>query len=80
MLDNNTVSKLREMKMGVMAKAFQGQLAKTNSELSFEERVGLIVDAEYISRKKQPADPPDPKCRVLHARSLRGGYRVPSRP
>jgi DNA replication protein DnaC len=52
MLDNNTVSKLREMKMGVMAAAFQQQLTdKAISELSFEERVGLMVDAEWTSRK-----------------------------
>jgi DNA replication protein DnaC len=52
MLDNNTVSKLKEMKMGVMAANFQRQLAdKAVSELSFEERVGLIVDAEWMSRK-----------------------------
>jgi DNA replication protein DnaC len=52
MLDNNTVSKLREMKMGVMATAFERQLAdKSISELSFEERVGLMVDAEWTSRR-----------------------------
>ncbi len=52
MLDNNTVSKLRKMKMGVMAAAFSRQLSdKAVSELSFEERVGLMVDAEWISRK-----------------------------
>jgi DNA replication protein DnaC len=52
MLDNNTVSKLCEMKMGAMADAFQKQLAnKAVSELSFEERVGLMVDAEWTSRK-----------------------------
>jgi DNA replication protein DnaC len=52
MLDNNTVSKLREMKMSVMATAFQRQLAdKAVSELSYEERVGLMVDAEWTSRK-----------------------------
>jgi DNA replication protein DnaC len=52
MLDQNTVSKLREMKMGVMATSFQRQLAdKGISELSFEERVGLIVDAEWTARK-----------------------------
>jgi DNA replication protein DnaC len=52
MLDNNTVSKLREMKMGVMATAFNRQLAdKSVSELSFEERVGLMVDAEWTARK-----------------------------
>ena len=52
MLDNNTVSKLREMRMSTMAVAFQRQLIeKSASELSFEERVGLMVDAEWISRK-----------------------------
>jgi len=57
MLDNNTVSKLREMKMSVMATAFQRQLAdKTASELSYEERVGLMVDAEYTSRKNNRLD------------------------
>jgi DNA replication protein DnaC len=57
MLDNNTVSKLREMKMGVMATAFHQQLAdKAISELSFEERVGLMVDAEWTSRKNNRLD------------------------
>jgi len=52
MLDNNTASKLREMKMGVMATAFNRQLSdKAVSELSFEERVGLMVDAEWTSRR-----------------------------
>ena len=52
MLDYNTVSKLKEMKMGVMATAFNRQLAdKSVAELSFEERVGLMVDAEWTSRK-----------------------------
>ena len=52
MLDYNTVSKLKEMRMSVMAAAFQQQLAdKSFSELSYEERVGLIVDAEWMSRK-----------------------------
>ena len=52
MLDYNTVSKLKEMKMSVMATAFNRQLAdKAVYELSFEERVGLMVDAEYTARK-----------------------------
>jgi len=38
--------------MGVMAAAFQQQLTdKAMSQLSFEERVGLMVDTEWISRK-----------------------------
>jgi len=52
MLDNNTVCKLCDMKMGVMAKSFQRQLEdRAFLELSFEERVGLMVDAEWTSRK-----------------------------
>jgi DNA replication protein DnaC len=52
MLDNNTISKLREMKMGVMATAFRSQIGDSAfSGLSFEERVGLIVDAEWTSRQ-----------------------------
>ena len=52
MLDYNTASKLKEMKLSVMAKAFQDQLGgKAFAELSFEERVGMMVDAEYTSRR-----------------------------
>jgi len=52
MLNNNTASKLREMKMSAMARSFEEQLVNmTISELSFEERFGLLVDAEYTTRK-----------------------------
>ena len=52
MLDNNTISKLREMKMGVMASALSDQLSNNAMrELSFEERIGLIVDAEWTARQ-----------------------------
>jgi DNA replication protein DnaC len=52
MLDHNTVSKLREMKMSAMAVAFHDQLGNNSFlEMSFEERVGLMVDAEWTSRQ-----------------------------
>ena len=52
MLDNNTVSKLHEMKLSVIAAAFQRQLRENNfKEMSFEERFGLLVDAEWTARK-----------------------------
>jgi DNA replication protein DnaC len=52
MLDNNTVQKLHEMKLGVMAAAFQKQLEdQAFAGMSFEERFGLIVDTEWASRK-----------------------------
>jgi DNA replication protein DnaC len=52
MLSENTQSKLHDMKLSVMAKTFKEQLNNNNiNELSFEERFGLIVDAEWIARK-----------------------------
>ena len=52
MLSNTTVSKLHEMKLSVMAASFQQQLdTSVSAELGFEERFGLLVDAEWASRK-----------------------------
>ena len=52
MLQNTTVTKLHEMKLGMMAASFQAQLNDSaTSELSFEDRFGLLVDAEWVSRK-----------------------------
>jgi DNA replication protein DnaC len=52
MLNNATAAKLREMKMGVMARSFEKQMRDTGiSELSFEERFGIIVDEEYTTRR-----------------------------
>jgi len=52
MLTNETVSKLYEMHMGTMARAFSAQLTDSQfSELSFEERFSILVDAEWSSRK-----------------------------
>lgn len=52
MLDNMTVQKLHEMKLGVMAAKFKGQMDENAvKELSFEERFGCLVDAEWASRK-----------------------------
>jgi DNA replication protein DnaC len=52
MLDNNTVTKLQEMKLSTMAAAFQRQVDdKSVIELSFEERFGMLVDSEWTFRK-----------------------------
>lgn len=52
MLNHNTVSKLQEMKLSTMATFFQKQLAdNTAAELSFEDRFGMLVDAEWTARK-----------------------------
>lgn len=52
MLTENTISKLREIRMGTMAEAFRDQLTNPEiSALSFEDRFGLLVDAEWTTRK-----------------------------
>ena len=52
MLSENTVSKLHEMKLSVMASAFREQSMDNNfTSMSFEERFGLLVDIEWVSRK-----------------------------
>ena len=52
MLTENTISKLYEMKLSVMAQKYKEQLTDTAvSTLSHEDRVGLMVDAEWATRK-----------------------------
>ena len=52
MLTENTVSKLREMHLSVMAAAYKEQLSDSSFQsMSFEDRVSLIVDKEWNSRK-----------------------------
>lgn len=52
MMTQNTITKLQEMHLTVMAKALKEQLTDPGmNALSFEDRVGLIVDSEWSSRK-----------------------------
>lgn len=52
MLTGNTITKLQEMHLTVMAKALKDQLSDPSmNSLSFEDRVGLMVDQEWSSRK-----------------------------
>ena len=52
MLHHNTIAKLQEMRLGTMATSFQKQLeSNATSVLSFEDRFGLLVDAEWTARK-----------------------------
>jgi DNA replication protein DnaC len=54
MLINHTLEKLRAMKLFGMADALQHQLDQPNiSELSFEERLGLLVDMEATKRENK---------------------------
>jgi DNA replication protein DnaC len=52
MLNETTITKLQEMKLGVMAKTLREQMGDSDfNNIPFEERLGLIVDAEWNTRK-----------------------------
>ena len=52
MLTETTVPKLREMRLSVMANALKDQLADPQFQsMDFEDRIGLLVDAEWNARK-----------------------------
>ena len=52
MLSENTLTKLHEIRLSVMAQRFRQQLLDpAMNTLAFEERFGLLVDAEWAARK-----------------------------
>ncbi len=54
MLTPDTIEKMNAMKLFGMVSAFENQLSSSEyKELSFEERVGLLVDAEWTAREQR---------------------------
>jgi len=54
MLSEPTMIKLHAMRLSVMADDWQAQQADPQiATLSFDERFGLLVDAEYIARENR---------------------------
>jgi DNA replication protein DnaC len=54
MLTQQTLDKMNAMKLFGMADAFQQQLgAGEHARLSFEERLGLLIDAEWTAREQR---------------------------
>jgi DNA replication protein DnaC len=52
MLNNATLSQLRDMGLSTMASCFKEQQEKTGiNSLAFEERFGILVEAEWLSRR-----------------------------
>jgi len=52
MLCETTITKLHEIRLSIMAQHFRQQLINPAlNEMSFEERFGLLVDAEWSGRK-----------------------------
>jgi DNA replication protein DnaC len=57
MINETTITKLHEMRLTYMADSFRTQMQDTTFDgLSFEERFGLIVDAEWNRRKNNHLD------------------------
>lgn len=63
MFNNPTVEKLRDMKLKVMAQMLRDS-DPSLKELSFEERLGIMVEKEWLSRKNSRIK------RLLHNASL----------
>lgn len=54
MLSQPTIDKLREMKLKAFASALEEQRTdKTMADLGFEERLGFLVDAEWLDRQNR---------------------------
>jgi len=52
MTNQSTINKLIEMRLTALADAFRNQLSDTRmQEVPFEDRLGMLVDIEYTSRK-----------------------------
>ena len=52
MINATTMNKLHDMRLSAMADAFKRQLSDEKyQELSFEERVGILVDVEWAKRR-----------------------------
>ena len=57
MLNENTLTKLKDLKMPAMTEGFNEQLSSSKfEEMSFEERFGLLVDAEWTRRENNRMD------------------------
>ena len=62
MLNNPTIEKLRDLKLKVMAQ-MMSEPDNSLREMNFEERIGIMVEKEWISKKNHlsfsnPSKPP----------------------
>jgi DNA replication protein DnaC len=68
MLNNQTIDKLSSMKLDGMLQAFEQQESLSETKkLSFDERFGLLVDAEYVSRENTKLTERLKKAGLKHA-------------
>lgn len=65
MLIHQTAERLKQMRLHGMAECLLNQTAQTDAELSFEERLGLLVDYEWTCRQNRKLE------RLLKAAKLK---------
>lgn len=53
MLNNQTLDKLRALKLTGMADAFSEQLQKPPADMDFEERLGILIESEWLLRENR---------------------------
>ena len=79
MLIQETMDKMQQMKMPAMADAFQQQRESTQyQELGFEDRLGMLIDAEWTSREQRKLSRRLKAAKLRYAASLEDvDYRTP---
>ena len=71
MLIEQTVDKMNAMKLSGMAEALKQLLGSSgHAELSFDERLGLLVDAEWIAREQRKLTKRLRSAKLRYAASL----------
>ncbi len=81
MMNQATLDKMQAMKMAAMAEAFGNQLGSSQyAELVFEERVGLLIDAEWTAREQRKLSRRLRAAKLRHAASLENvDFKAPRR-
>lgn len=79
MLNQPTLTKMHAMKLSAMAEALEHQLgSKEHVQLSFEERLGLLVDAEWTRREESKLTRRLQRARLRHVASIEDvDFRAP---
>ena len=71
MLTQATIDKMHTMKMASLAEAFERQIRSPElAHLSFEDRVGMMIDAEYDAREQRRLTRRLQWARLRHQASL----------
>ncbi|MGH8525729.1 MAG: IS21-like element helper ATPase IstB [Gammaproteobacteria bacterium] len=71
MLVQETLEKMRAMKLSALAEAFEEQLRSAPyAELSFEERVGILIDTEWTARENRKLARRLKAAKMRHSASL----------